>query len=171
MGVKKSGTMTLDNFLNYHPNMQVVGERYFPDSQRENVKEYINSMPLAKPDQLVIAKSRGVWQHKDVMQELQNHRNLVPDAKLLMIVRDPITRYVSDFVHYNRGHHTYERPRYDSLDDIIQGKVKTVIYYGESKFILEHLCTLQSQNNPSQINQDYMISPFINPYWILVTMH
>ena len=129
MGVKKCGTMTLDSFLKHHPRLQVVGERYFPDSQKENVKEYIESMPLAKRNQLVIAKSRGVWVHKDVMQELQNHRDLVPDAKLLMIVRDPITRYISDFVHYN----TNRQPKYESLDDIIQGKVKTDRYYRQSK--------------------------------------
>ena len=42
-----------------------------------------------------------------------------------MIVRDPIKRYVSDIVHYNARN----TKKYENIDGIVKGKVKTPPYY------------------------------------------
>ena len=100
MGVKKCGTMTLDKFLSYHPSLKVVGERQLYDSSEKYVQNYLKKMPWAFNNETVVAKSRGVWHHVQAIarQRVKVHHKVVPEAKLLMIVRNPMVRYISDLV-------------------------------------------------------------------------
>ena len=125
MGVKKSGTITLDTFLSFHPSLKVVGEEKLFQSDEEYVQKYIKRMPKAYSRHTVVAKSRGVWHQNDVMEVLQVHKKVVPNAKMMMIVRDPIARYISDVVHYN----VHRDKKYKDLDKVVQGKVLTGRYF------------------------------------------
>lgn len=129
MGVKKCGTITLDRFLSYHPSLKVVGEEHLFQSDKKYVHNYIKRMPKALSKHTVVAKSRGVWHQNDVMKVLQVHKKVVPNAKMLMIVRDPIGRYVSDIVHYN----VHREKKYKDLDKVVQGKVLTGRYFNYNR--------------------------------------
>ena len=108
MGVKKCGTMTLglkfenlkqnfglffvsDNFLRYHPNLRVRGEISF----LEGYDHVMEKMPTAYENETILVKSRGAWHQPDVTEVIRKHYDLIPDVKMIMMVRDPIHRYVS----------------------------------------------------------------------------
>ena len=59
---------------------------------------------------------------------IEAHQRIVPNAKLLMIVRNPIVRYISDILHYNvvSGR---DAPKYHDIDRVVQGKVETGLYF------------------------------------------
>ena len=67
IGVKKCGTTTLGQFLNYHPNIAATGEISFFENYKNYLRGpdyYIRQMPYARKDQVVLAKSKGVWYQK-----------------------------------------------------------------------------------------------------------
>ena len=80
VGVKKSGTITLTKFLNYHPSIAAAGEiSFFEKGYSFNIKRiflhelflfldekfnkgidfYRNKMPRARADQVVLVKARN----------------------------------------------------------------------------------------------------------------
>jgi len=89
MGVKKSGTMTLDKFLNYHPNIVVDGENGFFGTNklyRRGLPYLISTMPRAKKDELILMKSRGVWARNDSEVILTRLSYLPTDCSLVTTV-------------------------------------------------------------------------------------
>ena len=80
-----------DNFLRYHPNLRVKGEISFLEGY-DNVME---KMPTAYENETILVKSRGAWHQPDVTEVIRKHYDLIPDVKMIMMVRDPIHRYVS----------------------------------------------------------------------------
>ena len=74
-------------------------------------------MPLAKPNQTVIVKGRGVLSSIS----MNRIRETIPDVKLLLVVRNPIDRVVSDIVHEYTSGELKGKPM-PNVDDIIMGR-------------------------------------------------
>ena len=55
-------------------------------------------MPLAKPDQKVIVKSAGILKLGNTTYLERLHKSF-PDIQLLLVVRNPVSRLVSDIAH------------------------------------------------------------------------
>ena len=55
-------------------------------------------MPLAKPDQKVIVKSAGILKPGNTTYLERLHKSF-PDIQLLLVVRNPVSRLVSDIAH------------------------------------------------------------------------
>ena len=91
-----------DNFLRYHPNLRVKGEISF----LEGYDHVMEKMPTAYENETILVKSRGAWHQPDVAEVIRKHYDLIPDVKMIMLVRDPIHRYVSGKILKNlkRGH-------------------------------------------------------------------
>ena len=113
-----------DTFLSYHPSLAVGGERSL--KKNTSMTDYLDKMPPAFSNQTVIVKSTGIWMRHNVHETLLLHKMRIPRAKILMIVRDPIHRYVSDILQYNVKN---PEQAYDNIDDIVQGNVQTRPYY------------------------------------------
>ena len=113
-----------DTFLSYHPSLAVGGERSL--KKNTSMSDYLDKMPPAFSNQTVIVKSTGIWMRHNVHETLLLHKMRIPRAKILMIVRDPIHRYVSDILQYNVKN---PEQAYDNIDDIVQGNVQTRPYY------------------------------------------
>ena len=83
-------------------------------------------MPAAYDYQKVLIKGEGIWNQNEVGAVIKRYWQLLPDAKLLMIVRDPIYRYVSDIVQFNTNRAvTLNITPIQDLDAVVQGRVKT----------------------------------------------
>ena len=56
---------------------------------------------------------------------------------MLMIVKDPIVRLVSDIVHYNAQYaQKYPKMIYNNIDDVVLGNIETRKYYpGQSMYL------------------------------------
>merc|ERR1712032_806630 len=123
VGVKKSGTMTLARFIKYHPSMQTRGEVHFferDDYYEKGIEYYRSKMPKASDDQVVLAETPALFQQYDPIRVLKRQRECLPKSKVILIVRDPIVRLVSDIVHYNTTLQKSRQNVYD-IDQLIMG--------------------------------------------------
>ena len=113
-----------DKFLSYHPNLAVKGEILM--NLNENIKSYLKKMPAATKNQKVLVKAAHVWNQNNVVPVIKQYSKLLPNVKLLMIVRDPIYRYVSDIVQFNYGKALKANIKpIRNINGVIQGTVKS----------------------------------------------
>ena len=102
IGVRKGGTRALIDMLKSHPRIvAAVSEvHYFDhdDNFANGVQWYINRMPYSLDDQVTIEKSPSYF-----VSSSAPHRifTLSPKQKIILIVRNPIVRAVSDYAQLN----------------------------------------------------------------------
>merc|ERR1719270_2403509 len=133
IGVNKCGTITLETFLSYHPNIISAGEqKFFEGRNQVQTKElYVEHMPPISSEMKLIAKSVGaIWYKDDVIKVLQRHRELMPNLKMLLIVKDPIKRVVSDIVHHYsiKTYKNYGQP-YNVNDIILDFELRDKVFH------------------------------------------
>ena len=81
-------------------------------------------MPAAYDYQKVLIKGEGIWNQNEVGAVIKRYWQLLPNAKLLMIVRDPIYRYVSDIVQFNNKRAvTLNITPIQDLDAVVQAMI------------------------------------------------
>nr|XP_054758597.1 heparan sulfate glucosamine 3-O-sulfotransferase 1-like [Lytechinus pictus] len=104
IGSKKCGTTTLKNFLGFHPQITVTQyEAHFYDTKRYMGMDWFkDQLPYALPNQLVVEKTPRYFVYPGIKEQMR--KDLDPDIKLIIVLREPITRGVSDFLHI-----TYKR--------------------------------------------------------------
>lgn len=97
-GVRKGGTRALLEFLGLHPRIVTAHyEMHFFDRTEQydrGVEWYRRQMPWARPGQLTIEKTPGYFITAAAPVRLAE---LKPDVKLLLIVREPAMRVLSDY--------------------------------------------------------------------------
>ena len=98
IGVRKGGTRALIDMLNIHPDIVAAkGEIHYFDRDEnfdKGVQWYIERMPHTMSSQIAIEKSPSYFIAADTPLRMSMvSRNL----KLILIVRDPIERAISDF--------------------------------------------------------------------------
>jgi hypothetical protein len=116
-GTEKSGTTSVYLYLNAHP--QVAGSvrketDYFRSPPPHSLADYEALFPGARPGQLRMEASPGYLAESGVAAPAI--AALIPDARLLFILRDPIDRLLSGFVFHKSRFHI---PEAMSFDDYI----------------------------------------------------
>lgn len=105
IGVRKGGTRALLEMLDIHPHVAVATtEVHFFDWDQNYVKGlewYQGLMPLSQPHQITVEKTPGYFTSTLAPERI---RAMNSSIKLLLILRDPIERVISDYtqVYYNR---------------------------------------------------------------------
>ena len=101
IGEMKCGTRALLTYIDLHPDIAtVVPEVHFFDKHYNNGLEwYRNQMPLSKPDQLTLEKTPEYYKTTDAVRRI---RSMNASIKLILVVRDPVDRSVSDWMHHCR---------------------------------------------------------------------
>ncbi|CAD5217475.1 unnamed protein product [Bursaphelenchus okinawaensis] len=96
IGVKKCGTRALLEFLKLNPNVKAPGPEvhFFDKNYEKGYSWYRQQMPFTTPSQITIEKSPAYFISKMVPQRV---KRLNPNMKLIVVVRNPITRAVSDY--------------------------------------------------------------------------
>lgn len=96
IGVKKSGTRALLEFIRFHPDVRAVGcELHFFDKHyNKGLRWYRNRMPTTRDGQITMEKTPSYFITREVPKRVYN---MDPKTKLLLVVRDPVTRAISDF--------------------------------------------------------------------------
>ncbi|XP_038051765.1 heparan sulfate glucosamine 3-O-sulfotransferase 1-like [Patiria miniata] len=98
-GMKKCGTTSLKNFLSYHPDIAFTQNEltFFSSSDRtKGVEFYRSEMVYSTPDQISIEKTPDYCHYPQVPRAI---KAVLPNVKLIIIMRDPVERAISDFVH------------------------------------------------------------------------
>ncbi|CAK8684810.1 unnamed protein product [Clavelina lepadiformis] len=116
IGVEKCGTGALYQFLDHHPFIRTssnIEAHYFdfvPEADRaENLHIYLDRLPLAEPHAYVFEKSPAYFSFPpDEIPAMI--KKVVPEAKILLILCEPVARVLSDFeqhvaVYKKRGKH------------------------------------------------------------------
>ncbi|XP_055934068.1 heparan sulfate glucosamine 3-O-sulfotransferase 1-like [Argiope bruennichi] len=98
IGARKCGTRALLEFLNLHPMIQKATEEihFFDDDEKYalGLDWYRRRMPYSFPGQITVEKSPAYFITPSVPERI---RQMNPSVKLLLIVRDPVTRLISDY--------------------------------------------------------------------------
>nr|XP_033796309.1 heparan sulfate glucosamine 3-O-sulfotransferase 1-like [Geotrypetes seraphini] len=105
IGVRKGGTRALLEMLDIHPHIVVAAtEVHFFDWDENYVKGidwYRSLMPFSYENQITIEKTPGYFTSPQVPERIHDMNSSI---KLLLILRDPTERVISDYtqVYYNR---------------------------------------------------------------------
>ncbi|TMW41069.1 hypothetical protein DOY81_013851 [Sarcophaga bullata] len=96
IGVKKSGTRALLEFIRLHPDVRAAGceVHFFDRHYQKGLHWYRHHMPYTIEGQITMEKTPSYFVTKEVPLRV-HHMN--PNTKLLVVVRDPVTRAVSDY--------------------------------------------------------------------------
>lgn len=96
VGVKKGGTRALLEFLRLHPDVRAVGpETHFFDRHYDKgLNWYRDQMPPTFENQLTMEKTPSYFVTREVPRRIFF---MSRDIKLLVVVRDPVTRAISDY--------------------------------------------------------------------------
>ncbi|XP_012551291.1 heparan sulfate glucosamine 3-O-sulfotransferase 3B1 [Bombyx mori] len=96
IGVKKCGTRALLEFLRLHPDVRAaVSEIHFFDKYyHKGFEWYRERMPLTLEGQITMEKTPSYWVTKSAPKRVYA---MNPSVKLLAVVRDPVTRAISDY--------------------------------------------------------------------------
>ena len=112
IGVRKAGTGALRHFLSLHPDLVVAPrEKHFFDFKYERGLEwYASKLPKKqRTDQLLLEKTPRYFLIKNAPYRIAND---LPNAKLIVVVREPVARVISEYSHfdYARQKKRYRRP-------------------------------------------------------------
>nr|CAH7744516.1 unnamed protein product [Callosobruchus chinensis] len=96
IGVKKGGTRALLEFIRVHPDVRAAGSEvhFFDRNYAKGFQWYREKMPATLEGQLTIEKTPSYFITKEAPRRVQL---MNPSTKLLVVVRDPVTRAISDY--------------------------------------------------------------------------
>lgn len=102
IGARKCGTRALLEFLGIHSRVQIArDEVHFFDEDNKyslGLEWYRRQMPFSSADQVTIEKTPAYFVTDPAAQRI---RAMNSSIKLIVIIRDPVTRLVSDYAQLN----------------------------------------------------------------------
>ncbi|XP_004469081.1 heparan sulfate glucosamine 3-O-sulfotransferase 3B1 [Dasypus novemcinctus] len=96
IGVKKGGTRALLEFLRVHPDVRAVGAEphFFDRSYDKGLAWYRDLMPRTLDGQVTMEKTPSYFVTREAPARISA---MSKDTKLIVVVRDPVTRAISDY--------------------------------------------------------------------------
>lgn len=97
IGAKKCGTRALLKFIGAHPNVTTAGAEthFFDRFYHMGFDWYREQMPLSSEEQITIEKTPKYLVDKRVPERAYQ---MNPNLKLIVVMRDPVVRAVSEYV-------------------------------------------------------------------------
>ncbi|XP_077172724.1 heparan sulfate glucosamine 3-O-sulfotransferase 4-like isoform X2 [Paroedura picta] len=96
VGVKKGGTRALLEALRAHPDVRAVGTEphFFDRNYHKGLDWYREVMPKTLEGQLTMEKTPSYFVTSEAPQRIYS---MAKETKLIVVVRDPVTRAISDY--------------------------------------------------------------------------
>ncbi|KAL4648607.1 heparan sulfate glucosamine 3-O-sulfotransferase 3B1-like [Arapaima gigas] len=96
IGVKKGGTRALLEFLRVHPDVRAVGAEphFFDRNYDKGLRWYRELMPKTLEGQITMEKTPSYFVTREAPARIYD---MSRDTKLIVVVRDPVTRAISDY--------------------------------------------------------------------------
>ncbi|XP_028263826.1 heparan sulfate glucosamine 3-O-sulfotransferase 3A1-like [Parambassis ranga] len=96
VGVKKGGTRALLEFLRVHPDIRAVGAEphFFDRNYHRGLDWYRELMPKTLEGQITMEKTPSYFVTREAPARISA---MSRDTKLIVVVRDPVTRAISDY--------------------------------------------------------------------------
>ncbi|XP_053608055.1 heparan sulfate glucosamine 3-O-sulfotransferase 3B1 [Plodia interpunctella] len=113
IGVKKCGTRALLEFLRIHPDVRAAGSEvhFFDKYYHKGFEWYRDKMPATLAGQITMEKTPGYWVTRSAPRRVFA---MNPAVKLLAVVRDPVTRAISDYTQS-----ASKRPSLPRFEDLV----------------------------------------------------
>ena len=118
IGVAKSGTAAVSMFLDAHPDIDVGfhNVRYHSVSYGESLEWYRMQMPCSGPGHVVIDLEHQYFKKAFVPERVHMYNNSI---KLILIVREPIKRTISQFLQAGR---IYQQRHFEGIESWLLNK-------------------------------------------------
>ena len=118
-GTEKAGTTSVYHYLNSHPD--VVGSirketDFFRTTSPHALADYHAHFPLAEPGATLMEASPGYLSESKCVAPAIAH--LLPEARLLFILREPLERLLSGFLFHKSRFHIPESLGFDEYIDL-----------------------------------------------------
>ena len=100
IGVKKGGTTAILRYMSLHPLVSMAHPvQPGPEINADTVEEWKETFPLGSSKQMSVTGYPGLF--TDMQSQLVEmvHSYLPDDLKMILLLRDPVQRLVSDYVH------------------------------------------------------------------------
>ncbi|CAG5893831.1 unnamed protein product [Menidia menidia] len=134
IGVRKGGTRALLEMLNLHPAVVKASQEihFFDDDENyaRGIEWYRGEMPFSFPHQITIEKSPAYFITEEVPERIFKMNSSI---KLLVTVREPTTRAVSDYTQVlegkerkNKTYHKFEKLAINTNTCEVNTKYKAV---------------------------------------------
>ena len=125
LGVKKAGTRALLEILRMHPN--VIGASnevyFFNGYHNKGLEWYRQQMPVSSPGQMTIEKSPTYFTSVERTQVVNRmfifSRSIKERLKLIVVVRNPVKRCVSEYTDMLARSKKNEMPAVDDFEKLI----------------------------------------------------
>ena len=120
-GTKKGGTRALLEFLNMHSQIKRAKNEvhYYDKNFARGLDWYIQQMPNISEGQIALEKTPGYFHTLGAARRMWAVKN---DTKLIMIVRHPVTRVISDYNQFRSNNLARGRTEYPALDTVTLNK-------------------------------------------------
>ncbi|XP_041457958.1 heparan sulfate glucosamine 3-O-sulfotransferase 1-like [Lytechinus variegatus] len=98
IGARTSGTRTLNRLLGFHPQLATAAYevKFFDKNFNRGLEWYKSQMPFSLPGQLTVESTEGYVYHRNA--SLRVSKTLGDDVKIIMMLRDPVARSISDYL-------------------------------------------------------------------------
>lgn len=118
IGVRKAGTGAMRFYLDMHPYVEIANsELNFFDFEYENGLEwYKEQLPMALPGQLTMEKTSNYFHNKKTIERIYKMNSTI---KLIVVVREPIERSMSDYLQRKLKKAEDEDVPYPSFEDFV----------------------------------------------------
>ncbi|XP_029661227.1 heparan sulfate glucosamine 3-O-sulfotransferase 6 isoform X1 [Formica exsecta] len=112
IGVKKGGTRALLEFLRLHPAIRAAGSEvhFFDHHYVKGFRWYKRRMPPTLIGQITMEKTPSYFVTSEVPKRV---KYMNPEMKLIVVVRDPVTRAISDYTQVKSKRR--KMPRFEDL--------------------------------------------------------
>ncbi|KAL4218796.1 Sulfotransferase [Mactra antiquata] len=128
IGVGKSGTRELIDFMSIHPNIVSKSNPYqFRGGLQSSNSEYsrvIRQMPCRYSDQINTIKADTYLQQREKPAEIFA---MNPRVKLIAIVREPVSRLISDLTMLTKERQTIYKDRYISNSKDMKKRIEYLV--------------------------------------------
>nr|XP_057917911.1 heparan sulfate glucosamine 3-O-sulfotransferase 2-like [Doryrhamphus excisus] len=96
VGVKKGGTRAVLEFIRIHPDVRAAGTEthFFDRNYNRGLEWYRGLMPRTLEGQITMEKTPSYFVTKETPHRIAI---MSQDARLIVVVRDPVTRAISDY--------------------------------------------------------------------------
>ncbi|KAI1884779.1 hypothetical protein AGOR_G00230020 [Albula goreensis] len=96
VGVKKGGTRAVLEFIRIHPDVRAVGTEphFFDRNYDRGLDWYRGLMPRTLDSQITMEKTPSYFVTREAPRRISS---MSPDTKLIVVVRNPVTRAISDY--------------------------------------------------------------------------
>ena len=107
IGAMKAGTTSLHYYLNQHPEISMSRQKelnFYTKNWKKGINWYVSQFSSIRGNAKVYGESSPSYTYYPAVSGVpERMHSVIPDAKLIYVVRDPLERIISHYIHWYQG--------------------------------------------------------------------